>query len=116
MSEFVDTMKKWQRMCNFYDETYKDKSCENCPLHGENCGAVWEIDVDRVDEIEEIVNAWNESALPTWGEWFESRGDLISGWSNATSEAWLYDKFRIVMDKPIPADIAEKLGLEPKDE
>ena len=114
MSEFIDTIKKWRRMCDYYSAINKDDPCANCPLSGETCGSIWEMEPDSFVNIAEKINDWKELQYPTWGEWFESRGDLASGWSNVTSAAWLYDMFRDVMDKSIPVDIAEKLGIEPK--
>ena len=106
MSEFINTMKKWRKMCDYCVEQYGDESCRHCPLDGKNCGAIWETDVDGLPEIEEKVNAWNEPAFPTWGE-------LLRKFYAATAEdcetfnEWLNTTV-------VPPDTAKKLGLEPK--
>ena len=111
----------WRRMCKFmcghnmceYDgcklfrvkkvceEVYTDKECEG-----------------DYNYVEQVVTQWAaehpEPQYPTWAEWLESMhvvNPIISPdeSSQYLLKAWYYDS-------PIPADIAQKLGLEPKED
>ena len=121
MSDFAQIMKDWRRMCKAY--TVDEHECEGCPLehiaeHG--CGAIFDADFADVvdwDELNEEVNVWaerNPVKYPTWGEWFIERGDLVDGWENIQNRGALIARCNEVFGMPIPDDIAEKLGIEPK--
>ena len=114
MSEFIDTMKKWRRMCDYYVEQYGDNGCYNCPLDEKNCGAIWEMNVDGFDEIEEKVNNWDEPQYPTWVDWLAKMG--VISWKDNGDGDGVYIIPTFKMRTQIPADVAEKLGLEPKDD
>ena len=118
MAEFVQTMKDWRRMCQYMDKEYGNSCCDNCPLGG--CSAVYEMcGKENFTNMERDIMSWAaehpEPVYPTWGEWFAERGDLIKLWKNirVCSEhgagviGFLYDT--------IPADIAQKLEIEPKE-
>ena len=101
MAEFVQTMKDWMRMCLSY------KSCDDCPMWDEDGWAHTLCSEggirSAVPEIQESVIAnWvaehPKPVYPTWQEWFDTFDQTID------------------VDEPIPADIAEKLGIEPKEE
>ena len=115
MAEFVEVTFQHVRMCR------KCSACVDCPLYDSKLCTVAKYELTRKDlrEAEAIIIQWaNENpgpAYPTWGEWFESRGDLISGWDNTTSVGWLYNRILEVLHEPIPDDIAEKLGVKPKE-
>lgn len=93
-------------------------SCEKCPLDDQDCVAVYEEEFDAMDlnRIEWVVSDWAkehpEPHYPTWRDWLETqymqtRKALECG----------YEPLNSWMNKtPIPADIAEKLGIEPKEE
>ena len=103
MADFVQTMKDWRRMC----KTLGAENCEGCKLHedGNDCVAVYEGEMDYA-KVEKTVTDWAAEnpvpVYPTWIEWFQRQV-----WKKGTdaSPMFLYD--------PIPADIAEKLGIEP---
>lgn len=121
MADFVQTMKDWRRMCNAQDDTTCG-ACSSCPMgdDGKSCMAVYEDEFEVVDfaHIEQTVTAWaaeHPVVYPTWGEWFVEHGDLVDGWQNATNAAWMANTALGVFMNPIPADIAEKLGIEPKE-
>jgi hypothetical protein len=73
---------------------------------GKSCMAVYEDEFETVDfaHIEQTVTEWAaehpEPVYPTWGEWLQR----------------LYNSMNYagIFITPIPADIAEKLGIEPK--
>ena len=120
MAEFVQTMKDWRRMCIAMEKERPHDACCGCRLEGYGCPAIYE-DNSHVDfaDVEKNVAAWaaehQEPVYPTWGEWFVKHGDLIDGWQNATNAAWMANTALGVFMNPIPADIAQKLGIEPKE-
>lgn len=126
MAEFMDVMKQAKRMCAAHEACYK------CPLkdHTAMCAGNKNLSCIAskcdVSELERIVMDWAaanpEPKYPTWEQW----------WKNTfpdASEAFppcrgyfmdLGDRrknCRISCEKckkqPIPADIAEKLGVKP---
>ena len=106
MSDFVQTMMDWRRMCIAYTTDDED-CCKDCPLERiteYGCGAIFEDEfTNTVDwaELERRVMKWAEDhpkpIYPTWQECFNTfeRG--------------------IDVDESIPADVAQKLGLKPKE-
>ena len=121
-----------------------DDSCCGCLLEGYGCPAIYEEDSSLVDyaDVEKNVTAWAaehpEPVYPTWGEWLESFGvvevtkakDRIitvpqyPTWYeylfNVTrgENKWPVDDHefcRWLDTTPIPDDIAQKLGIEPKE-
>lgn len=68
------------------------------------------------DKMEQEALQWEadhpEPVYPTWGEWLESahivNPDPDAVCSQHLLKAWYYDCY-------IPADIAQKLGIEPKE-
>lgn len=119
MAEFVQTMKEMKRMCVHFRPT-----CNGCPLciekgTDEFCG---ERPLDILSDpalVEAAVMQWAaehpEPVYPTWGEWFVEHGDLVDGWQNATNAAWMANTALSIFMKSIHADIAQKLGIEPKE-
>ena len=96
MSEFHDVMTKWRRMCEAH-------RCSKCPLNYAVCcvsDPYLRTDVD-IETLEELITNWEEHpepVYPTWFEWLCS----IGVWNKASD--------------PIPANIAQKLGIKPKEE
>lgn len=122
MAEFAQIMKDWRRMCKTYSTDDED-CCEGCPVvdfHEHGCSAIYEMeDVTDWRRYAEAIMSWaaeHPVVYPTWGEWFVEHGDLVDGWQNATNAAWMANTALGVFMKPIPADIAQKLGIEPKPE
>lgn len=128
MSEFTKTMRAWRRMCNAFSKRYGDDCCQYCRLHQKGCGVIWEIQEGTFDTIAETVDDWAaenpEPVYPTWAEWLEEMGltrrsvtaaRRILGTDSSQETAI---PFIVTLSSnassPIPADIAEKLGLEPK--
>lgn len=106
MADFVQTMKDWRRMCKSYTQ------CGACPLYKYDpgkCGRAVEHTEQLLDKlnysiVEDTVNKWAaehpEPVYPTWGTWLAEKYDF---------------DLREIMYAPIPADIAQKLGIEPKE-
>ena len=101
MAEFVQTMKDWHRMCESCDRNEEI----GCVVNGSVCAGFRKM-IDEIDleVVEAKVTAWaaehQEPVYPTWGTWLSIKYD--------------YD-LREILYTPIPADIAEKLGIKPKE-
>lgn len=128
MSEFEKTMRDWRRLCDFMTKKYDCHSCVNCPLYGFACSGVFEMP-ENTDWrlLREKVDAWAaenpEPQYPTWAEWLKEQ-DIIAvdarpRASSTTSGSSTYIQnvsTKPAFYRPIPSDIAEKLGLKPKGE
>lgn len=111
MAEFCEVMRQWQRMCKSMQE--KNMSCkEDCLLgHNPTCGELEYASLEEINNAETVIMKWAaenpESVYETWLEFIKrfetgepkSDKDFIY-WMGTTS---------------IPADIAQKLGIEPKE-
>ena len=125
MAEFVEVMKQARRMCGSI-------SCDNCILSrnsDEMC--IWEDSPARltdevIAEIEAKTLKWAaenpEVRYPTWREWQQANFpnnstpihpcEYISYTDAYCSD---YKDCGDCANQPIPADIAEKLGIKPKE-
>ena len=106
MAEFQEVMKQWRRFCKSHN------NCGECEFDGKGiCGEAHLTDIPYAD-IELRIMAWAaehpERMKTTWGEYLCNIG-LIHDCTE--SEDVLLRLFNNV----IPADIAQKLGLEPKE-
>ena len=114
--EFVEVMKQWRRMCKAQDDTICG-ACSSCPMgdDGKSCTAVYEDEFEAVDfaHIEQTVTEWAaehpEPKYPTWLEFVKCKK------SEGRIEETDNDFVKWMAETPIPADIAEKLGIEPKE-
>jgi hypothetical protein len=102
-------------------------------MEGIGCGAIYESDSPNFDAIEREVMAWAaenpEPEFPTWGEWLESEGICFSRLTNyehigsfsipQVFEYQIDGKTAFMcgdkVNTPIPADMAQKLGIKPKE-
>ena len=104
MSEFQEVARHWKRMCKQYR---KPNTCHGCPIaeHQKMFEACSDGDVDTV-AMEALVMAWAaehpEPVYPTWGEWLQMMYNSMN--------------YAGIFITPIPADIAQKLGIEPKED
>lgn len=106
MSDFVQTMKDWWRMCQQMDEVFGMNCCDHCPLGA--CMAVYESDgSEDYAALERKVAKWAaenpEVVYPTWTEYFRMTGVFPS---------WLGHE--ILDNTHIPAETAKQLGVKPK--
>lgn len=94
--EFVEVFKHAQRLCK-----HMGFHCGKCPIRNHDGGCQLKPLEHGINlaEAERRVIAWAkehpEPLYPTWGKWLAEYG--------------------IVLADSIPADIAEKLGLKPKE-
>ena len=107
MAEFSDVIKQFKRMC----KSISPAKCTRgeCPMGCENIGQCRKVAFERPSDFEQRVMSWaaehTETIYPTWFEWFKT---VIS------DEEML--QRGLCWDMQIPADIAKKLGIEPKEE
>ena len=128
MAEFLEVMRQAQRMCDTYD-------CDHCPLTYESVLCALASDKDLtcsvIKKFESKVMQWakehSEPQYPTWKEWQEENfpdiGSKLKPCNFMMAGKWLNiiggscdcltcdDCIR----QPIPADIAKKPGIRPKE-
>lgn len=103
MSEFQEVMRQWKRMCESRGKMPDDfVGAEQALL----------LAMESPDEIEELVMAWAakhpEPVYPTWWSWLINERVIEKG----STYTGAFDQLKT---KSIPADIAQKLGLQPKE-
>ena len=127
MAEFVQTMNDWRRMCMEMKKLHPHNPCGRCRLEEYGCPVI-RVDNNAVDfcEVEKLVSAWAaehpESVYPTWIEWLKSMGvvSYMTGLvvTRNADDGHFHDGHVNITEKAleaIPADIAQKLGIEPKE-
>ena len=112
MAEFQKVMREWVRSRKVINEN--KLSC--CPLEM--------FSDDYIANIEKEVMAWaaeqHEPVYPTWSEWLIKIGGAVK---KLYAQQYHYEAAQPtqlievveVLDEPIPADIAQKLGITPKE-
>lgn len=115
MAEFCEVMRQWRRMCVTMDKKHGEHACGVCALNG--CTAVYDSDgTEDYADIERKVTAWAaehpEPVYPKWLEWLHTTSAV-----DDTPDIPVGDGiFRVaIKNEPMPADIAKKLGIEPKE-
>ena len=113
MAEFQVVAKELERMCNTYHAASGKCGTDECPLYCEDlCYALSMVHVhgDDAGNLEKAVMLWAaehpEPVYPTWREWLLANriiGDADSDYATGL----------LMRAKRIPADIAQKLGIEP---
>lgn len=129
MAEFIKIMRAAKRMCDSLGD-----ECSECPLaeantgtNGGLCVSVGGGSAEVYKLIEERVMQWAaahpELAYSSWDEWYRQNfpdayydgkrvcPNIFGGREDCARETDC-DKCR---DRPIPADIAAKLGIKPKE-
>ena len=121
MAEFVDVMWQAKRLCAAHGGMCNSR---NCPLdNGEACRLAADQDGEDYSDVERIIMAWAAEhpapRYPTWREWqhsmFPGAGANMypcSFMSYVKSECDGSSCSECV-NRTIPADIAEKLGIKP---
>jgi len=103
VAEFIEVARAKRRMCNAHK-----KKCSECKLQG-NCSLlnVFAYNDNEVKKLENEVISWAaehpEPVYPTWGQYFRRYYGLE------------YCKGHEMLLENIPADIAQKLGIELKE-
>lgn len=128
MAEFAEVMRQAHRMCDVC-------KCDDCPMadHVDMCGLIHSKYRKEgiLLEFERIVMQWAkehpEPQYPTWEEWQTNTfpGDLnrlgpchfmdVSAWESIIGKKCNGIECSECRTYPIPADIAKKLGIRPKE-
>lgn len=123
MAQFTEVMRQARRMC----ESFRDGHCSECPIGDANvleCGITVTSEMD-CEEVERRVMQWAaehpEPVYPTWREWHNSVfPDAVKYIMPCEFDSKNLFKCKEktcyqCIEEPIPADIAEKLGIKPKE-
>lgn len=108
MAEFAEVCKQWKRLCQSQES--EDQKCAHCSVGDYRmCGfEISDIQEEEIRGMEDAVMAWAaehpEPVYPTWYRWLTMMGAVAS-----SDDLW------IDLQQPIPADIAEKLAIKPKE-
>lgn len=112
MAEFVQMMKDWRRMC---EKNHTD-CMRLCPICANpTCCELAEATDEDIRSAEVKIMAWAaenpEPVYPNWSQWLVSIGVIPKEIENCQYRAII----ELGLINPIHADIAEKLGIEPKE-
>lgn len=105
MAEFKEVCKQWRRMCKAANEC--DGNCVDlCALaHNPVCGELPNATDKDLENAEAVIMEWAkknpEPVYPTWAEYLMHVYQDVS--------------YARILGETIPADIAQKLGIEPKE-
>lgn len=119
MVEFQEVIKHFKRMCRYTNYSGLPNECPlYCKGHGCNIDHCRKLAFDD-KKFQNVVMTWAEThpepVYSTWGEWFVSIGFLPDKWDGLTSAYTYVGCVPNLLHSPIPADIAQKLGVEPKE-
>lgn len=119
MANFNEVIKQFKRMCRY---TNYSGLTTGCPLYqpGRGCNISHCRKLAFDDEkFAGVVMAWAaehpELVYPTWWEWLENMG-IVGKAKSEYSEVFDTISVGMRMFDPIPADIAQKLGIEPRED
>ena len=109
MAEFQIVARAYVRMCESYP------TCEGCPINEPGndidtcrcCVLKWPCKYES--KIMSWAAAHPEPVYPTWVDWLVDQGLIF-----VTSNTYAFNFLKAT--DPIPPDIAQKLGIEPKEE
>ena len=105
MAEFQEVMRQWRRMCADGSIGY---ACAECKMYSSIDESICRgiPSEDDAKNIERFVMSWAaEHPEPVYPTWYEYLCDMYQADWNLT-----------IANNHIPADIAQKLGIEPKGE
>ena len=102
MAEYAEVIRQFKRMCRYTNHSGLPQDCPYCKDHGCNISHCRMLAFDD-KKFAKVVMKWaaehKEPVYPSWEEYLCSIGFCS------------YDS----LTEPIPADIAQKLGIEPKE-
>ena len=128
--EFKEVCKQWRRMCDSFKESAASEyrpCAEKCPV-GCNpvCGELDAATPQDIERFEAAVTRWAAEnpvkVYPTWWEWLQAMGLIRIQWNGPVLASMRlgvddidYISVKKKMLEHIPADIAQRLGLQPKE-
>lgn len=108
MVEFQEMVREFHRLCETQRRLHKN-TCDKCPIKIATFGTIFQCYryvLERPEEAENIIMSWAaEHPEPVYPSYLE-----VFGWGHKKTWAEIKD----VLASPIPADIAQKLDIEPK--
>ncbi len=122
MAEFKDVHRNMVRMCDAMRA--EDNGCAPCPLDG-ICAKFITLSEDAIAMIERVVTQWAaEHPEPVYPSWEEGWRQLFPDSKFAPCPDCFGLKYRVdecvsgltctaCKSRPIPAEVAEKLGIKP---
>lgn len=122
MSEFTEIMRQAERLCAAYGGMC---GMRNCPLNDENaCCILPDQDCKDYNELERIIMDWAaEHPEPVYPSWEDGWRQLFPESSGTPCPANYGKKYRNICclntlcvnckQSPMPAEVAEKLGIKP---
>lgn len=123
MAEFKEVCKQWRRMCEAANECGGNCVALCALAHNEFCGNLIQATDKDIENAETVIMEWAkknpEPVYPTWIDWLMSEGVIPTNYmaANSTDSEVRAGTFYVTIKafKPIPDDIAEKLGIAPKE-
>ena len=113
MAEYVEVMEQKRRMC----QSVLCCRCDIYRLCGEDLSKCQQFIYNNPKKAEDVIMSWAakhpEPVYPTWAEWLKTFG-VVEVTKNKDKSITVMMKPELL--NPIPDDIAQKLGLEPKEE
>ena len=113
MAEFQEVMKQFERMCRHFQR--KGDCPMGCPMNGVNISQCRKIAFEQPYVTEKTVMAWAaenpEMVYPTWIQYFNKIAMDNGRKPFLTDNELLY-----AINSTIPSDVAQKLGIEPKED
>lgn len=125
MAEFQDVIRQAQRLCDYFNQ-----NCENCERKYRTCIVSLPKEKTGIEMFEREILKWAEEhpepRYPTWKEWWDENFNdaAVAIWVKPCmfmkKEKWEMESglkcssCRVCIDKPIPAEIAKKLGIKQK--
>lgn len=110
MAEWMEVMNQFDRMCSYYQRVHECPM--GCPMNGVNISQCRKIAFECPDSVERTVMSWAAEhpapVYPSMAKYLEQFGIIIR--CDGTMQA---DFFKA--HEPMDADIAQKLGIEPKE-
>ena len=124
MAEFTEVMRQARRMC----ETFCDGNCSKCPIGNAKaleCGITPTSEMD-CKEVERRVMQWAaEHPEPVYPSWEDAWKQIFPNGIDVPCPSEYDAKYgidcfkfscKICKKRPIPAEIAGKLGIRPKED
>lgn len=118
MAEFQDVMKQFDRMCWYYQ---RKRECPmGCPMSGVNISQCRKIAFECPESVEKTIMSWAAEhpvpVYPMWCEWLADKGVVDVARMPVDYSGGIITEIKPSgkMYEHIPAEIAQKLGLQPK--